>query len=345
MRIKPGLFIASGLAGLVLCGAGRASALSCALPELIAPRPEAVNVPTNTLIWCSSSPTNEVSPIRLTDPDGVVVNGTHTRMSSSRYALWIFHPDSELLPSSDYLATCRRDYEGSDRTSPFTTGTSAASAPPAVPNISSMDLTAHHGYWGDSYLATFRNVGALDSIIVLDLGGGAALDAEAPSGHVADVEALSFSQDFAVGHSVCGGNWPTANLGGSNTVALGAFDLAGQFSGWSDTRSIVLPSSFLTEDPELSPPPVPMPSPPPDVPTTDAGASEPPPAGGDEADEANDSDEANADDAASQPRANLPGRAGCQVGAAGSSSSAGAAALLALVLWQVARRERRSAAR
>jgi hypothetical protein len=345
MFTKPGSFIACGLMGIILCGAEHASALSCALPELMAPRPQAVDVPTNTLIWCSSEPVNDVSPIVLTDPEGVVVHGTHTRMSSSRYALWVFRPDAALLPSSEYLATCRRDYSDTEWTSPFKTGASAASAPPSVPDISSMDLTAHHGYWGDAYLATFRNVGALDSIIVLDLGGGAALDAEAPSGHVADAESLAFSRDFTVGHGVCGGNWPTANLGASNTVALGAFDLAGQFSGWSDTRSIVLPSSFLTEDPELSPPPVPMPSPPPDVSdvpnTTDAGASAAPPGGADEG--ANDSDDAN--DAASQPGADLPVRAGCQIGAAGSSSSSGAAALLGLVLWRRARRGRRSAGR
>ena len=44
-----------GLA-LALTSAGRASALSCALPQVRAPQPGSVGVPTNTRVWCSVAP-------------------------------------------------------------------------------------------------------------------------------------------------------------------------------------------------------------------------------------------------------------------------------------------------
>jgi hypothetical protein len=92
-------------------------------------------------------------------------------------------------------------------------------------------------------------VGGPDSIIVLDLAGSSTLDAAGPSGDVADAT-LSFTEEFLVGSYPCGGNWPEAGLGASTTVALGAFNLAGEFSGWSDTLPITLPTRYTTEEPE-----------------------------------------------------------------------------------------------
>jgi hypothetical protein len=284
MHIKSSSVIAFGVLGLVLSGPQRASALTCAPLEFVAPVPNAVDVPTNTRVWCSSDPLSVESPIVVTDSEGAVVSGTQTRLSFPGYGVWVFRPDSDLAPSSEYHATCPFTY-GS--TISFTTGESATSGPPEVPDLSNKVLHASPDTsWGASYYAQFPGVGGADAIIVLDLAGSATLDAEGPSGHVADATPR-FTEGFLVGSYACGGNWPEAGLGASTTVALGAFNLAGEFSGWSDTLPITLPTSYTTEE---------------------------------------------------------PGGAGCHFGAAGGSSS-GAAGLLAVFLWQVARRARRNTAR
>jgi hypothetical protein len=248
LRIKSGSLIVCGVLGLALSFTQRASALSCVSSGFWAPGHDAVDVPTNTRMWCSSDSVSAESPIILTDSDGAVVSGTHTRVSSPEYGLWVFRPDSELAPRSEYHWSCSSIDYGS-RTSSFTTGESATSGPPEVPDLSSRVLHASPDEsWGPSYYARFPGAGEPSSIIVLDLAGNSTLDAAGPSGYVADAR-LPLTDGFFVGSYPCGGNWSEAGLGASTTVALGAFNLAGEFSGWSDTLEITLPTRYTTQDP------------------------------------------------------------------------------------------------
>jgi hypothetical protein len=56
--------------------------------------------------------------------------------------------------------------------------------------------------------------------------------------------ASSAERSIYVGSSICENNWPEATLGASTTVALGAFDVTGAFSGWSDTVAVTIPSTL-----------------------------------------------------------------------------------------------------
>ena len=124
----------------------------------------------------------------------------------------------------------------------FTTGAEPRLTPPRVPDLSRVEVGAAEGYWGTNYQATFRGAIEGGSLIVLDLGGGAALDPDAPAGATSSFAATAPDDtDAWVGVGPCGGNWPGASLGASTSVALGAFDLTGAFSGWSDTVTVTLP--------------------------------------------------------------------------------------------------------
>ena len=346
MHTKPGLLIACALAGLVISGTGRARALSCALPELWAPAPDAADVPINTLVWCSGNRDGAASQVVVTGADGETVSGTQTRMSSPAYELLVFRPDSDLAPNSEYDVVCPRVYD-SERAFSFTTGASSRSTPPAVPDIATKELIATLGDgWGASYHVLFRQVAQPGDIIVLDLGGTSTLAPQGPTGYVADSQVMgSYAQDFWLGTGPCGGNWPGAALGASTTIALGAFALTGEFSGWSDTIRVTLPA---THD---------------DVPSMDGedvSSSDEPPNAADVVDVPEldlvmaegtrdvVAPEASPSTSVRRPPVELPertpsiqGRATCQFGAHGALSSS-ASGLLVALLWLVARRARRS---
>lgn len=331
MTLKPAVPLACLLAALVTTGTAPVHALSCALPEVVVPSPDSVHIPTNTLVWCSQDPLRPAAPILLRDSRGVDVSGTQTEMALPSLEVLVYRPDAELAPNSQYTVECPIRWEGQPRTHVFTTGPGSRLTPPAVPSVANPNLSANaDSGWGASFYATFPQTGEGQTIRVVDLGRKATLIPDAPSGSVADAFFSFGVGDVFVGRGPCGGNWPGANLGASTTVALGAFDLTGAFSGWSDTVSVTIPSEFSTadvdEDTSSEPPDV-------DPDGEDDLGGEP---GGED-----DTDEyaiivPNVADDGSAPSAT--GRSGCGLGARSASPWA-AASLLALA-WLGARRRR-----
>jgi hypothetical protein len=236
---------------LALTSAVRASALSCEPPGLRVPERGAVEVPTNTRVWCSVAPgTGNSTRVVLRDSSGQRVDGSTTTITTPRFDLLVFHPTVNLHPSSDYESNCvprsaaatplDAGFLGSTF-SGFTTAAGPRFAPPPVPDVSRVEVAAAVGYWGLTYGASFRDALETGSISVLDLGGGAALDPDGPQGVASSVE-LAFYSDAWVGAGTCHANWPGASLGASTSIALGSFDVTGAFSGWSDTVTVTLPS-------------------------------------------------------------------------------------------------------
>lgn len=251
----------------------------------------------------------------------------------------VFRPDSGLAPNAEYRVRCPNPYylEGADnrREFSFSTGSSSLSKAPPIPNVATVELSAQRGEdWGDSYSALFRKAGDLGNIIVLNLGGSSTLNPDELSGDVADPTYLTTERDYWVGTGPCGGNWPDAALGASTTIALGAFDLAGGFSGWSDTVGVTLPSAYTNvlgeapsdEDSE----PASVPSEGSETPQGVMPRVAMP--------EVAVAPEVAADDIApSTPTRTRRGRAGCHFGTS-AGSSYGAAALLTALAWRVRRR-------
>lgn len=56
---------------------------------------------------------------------------------------------------------------------------------------------------------------------------------------------------YWVGTGGCLYSWPGAELGASTRFRLGAFDLTGAFSGWSESIDLTIPDQY--EEPELQP--------------------------------------------------------------------------------------------
>lgn len=249
-RMKPRAVgpIACAVASLIMtASAERAYALSCALPGFIAPIPDSVQVPTNTLVWCTKGAETSSPPVRLRDAAGAEVSGTETQLSMYGYAMLVFRPDSELAPNTRYTVECPARYPD-EPSSVFTTGAGARTSPPAVPSVSRIETHAYpEGAWGASYYALFRDAGEAGSIVVVDLARGASLEADDPSGSVADAAHFFLASDVFVGTGPCGGSWPGATLGASTTVALGAFDETGAFSGWSETVTVTIPGEATVD--------------------------------------------------------------------------------------------------
>jgi hypothetical protein len=343
MTLKPAVPLACLLAALVTTGTARVHALDCALPEVVAPSPDSVHVPTNTLVWCTKDPLRPSAPIVLRDSLGESVSGTQTQMTLPSLELLVYRPDAELAPDSQYTVECPIRWEGQQPLSHvFTTGPGSRATPPAVPSVANVNLVADDGVgWGPSYFANFLQAVEPRTIVVVDLGRSATLNANAPSGFVSDADFNFYNEDVFVGRNPCGGNWDGANLGASTTVALGAFDLTGAFSGWSDTVTVTIPSELNGPDREAD--------------VAEQTASEPPDVDPDGADDREGDDEPGAGDDADGYAVITPtatddrvapsatGRSGCDLGAR-SASPWGAVSLLTLA-WLGARRRRGSAER
>lgn len=252
----PGLRVAP-LCGLVtaLLMAPDAAALSCAAPEFSAPGPGATAVPTNTLVWCGGqSWASDAVPLWLKDASGAEVAGTSHVLETTDYDVTVFVPDEPLSPNTTYSYGCMSE----GREVAFTTGAGPSEEdPPALPDPSTHRArTTMISHWGDSVGVIFENVAPAGTLVVVDVNAGANLRAEDPSGAVAEILLLDDAGSVFVRNGPCGGAWPDAALGDTASIAFGAFDLTGRFSGWSEAVEVTLPETY-TDPPEEGSPTVP----------------------------------------------------------------------------------------
>lgn len=321
--------------------AGAAHALTCEAPGATAPAWESIDVPTNTLIWCTRWVVDASFQLHVTDAQGQVVSGTQTLLTSTQFQTVVFRPDTDLAPGEQYSYQCN---EFVTQPISFTTGAGPRNEPPALPNLERMQLHADpDSGWGERLLASFPNISARDTIVVLDIEGGPALDAAALSGGLDDVKLMNAPEGTAfVGRAPCVGNWPDAALGAATRVRFGAYDLTGAFSGWTDWKTVTLPDQFEEEAGEKPEPVTPTPpsGPAPDgLPGSD-GASDEPALTGNEAP----SNEVVSVDLASDSVATPAHQSsGCQLGGHGGSSW-GVGLLAALACGAALRRRRKTAA-
>jgi hypothetical protein len=224
-----------------------ATALSCAEVGVTAPFRSRSDVPTNTRIWCAEEQQGPTESVVLRDAQGGVVSGTQGTLAMPDVTVLVFRPDVELAPESTYTYECPG--HGSEYT--FTTGVGPRVGAPPVPDSSRWAARAtYKPDMGDSYAVSFDSAAPAGSFVVFDIGGTASMDADGPSGVLSDVTEALYPGKVAVGSSICQNNWPEAALGASTTVALGAFDVTGAFSGWSDPVTVTLPSTLDDQSPE-----------------------------------------------------------------------------------------------
>lgn len=218
-----------------------ASAHSCDLAGVTAPFWRTADVPTNTRIWCTEERQWPLEAIVLRDARDNVVSGTQEALFLPDLTVVVFRPEVELDPESTYTYKCPlRDVPEFT----FTTAAGPRIGAPPVPDSSRWAAQAvRRDDVGDNYLVSFDKA-ETDSIVVFDIGGAASMDAEGPSGVLSDAAEAPYRTSVFVGRGICLNNWPEATLGASTTVALGAFDVTGAFSGWSDTVTVTIPSAL-----------------------------------------------------------------------------------------------------
>ena len=229
-----------------------ARALSCAGPEeLRAPRDGATDVPLDTLIW-GGFPSSGVS---LRGPDGIVaVEHRHIPMAglgSRGTGMPVLIPLEPLLPNTTYTV---EEESGANRSRQFTTGSAIDDAPPTPPALArsesapgqlTLDFIVDDILAGELDPASAPFASIQDVLLPTNFGDGYhALDADIPVFRWLTQEAtlkLSFGGPCS--------NWPLA--GDPFSARFGAFDLAGNFSGWAEIPDQEVPAPDPTDRPPL----------------------------------------------------------------------------------------------
>lgn len=216
------------IAALVtLASAPDAAACDCAQGDRVEPSVSSTSVPSNTKVWVFQLGCETPELRRI---DGTIVPTSMTSLDRTR----VLHPDDPLEIGSTYeVVGCF----GTASTFMVTTGPD--DEPPARPSVSTTE--PENGSGGTSSCGEYEYVPLLasqtDTILTLDIAGRAALDPEAVSGKVADV--FFPFQRPVVGNEVCGSfNWSFSEEGDAVDTRLGAFDYAGNFSGWSEPETV-----------------------------------------------------------------------------------------------------------
>lgn len=204
-----------------------AAACDCAPIEGMEPSATSKKVPTNTKVWLSRF---GCGTPELRKMDGTLVPGSLTKIEGTR----VFHPDAPLEMGTTYqVFDCTEE-----PVTTFLVNEGEDNEPPPRPAVS--PLEAESGSGDFSSCGSYEYVPLLaeqtDLILTLDIAGRASLDPAAVSGEVEDV--FFPSNQLLVGNAVCAGNWDFDTEGEATDVRLGAFDYAGNFSGWSEPETI-----------------------------------------------------------------------------------------------------------
>jgi MYXO-CTERM domain-containing protein len=245
--LVPGLAVAA--AAVVLAVPAHARANSCtAYPAHVLPDESTPDVPTNTRIWYAGQAMKVVvddgglvdcdAPPRLLDAAGLEVPTTGHAFSFT----YVLVPEAPLALGASYTVEhgCmfeRVAYAGGieAETTTFTVTAEADDVPPEPPDIAVGETEAtefENGFVGYSMDVD----GEFEGILLVDIGQEAALDPVALAG---EVSLASTDTEFVIGHA-CDSTWLDARPGNSTTVAFASFDLAGNFSGWTEPEPVTV---------------------------------------------------------------------------------------------------------
>jgi len=116
---------------------------------------------------------------------------------------------------------------------------------PTIPTIVDEDYYVRraHDCWSAARLVAFTLEAEYDMVVIQEAGGGT-LDIAALAGRVVDIQTNEIEDGVpgvvSFGSAPCIYNWD-AEPGDSTRVRLGAFDVAGNFSGWGPWVNVVIP--------------------------------------------------------------------------------------------------------
>jgi len=228
-------------------------ACSCMQPgstNFVAPADGAVDVPTNALVWVGGAFTGglfdgaERFAIEVVSADQVPLPGVEGRLHSNMDLIDVFTPDMLLTSGTRYEVRV-----GEQVVSTFTTGDSDDTEAPPMPQETERfrwsRLAQPPGFQNScggaaSYGFSFTYDLGDGVIAMIDHDGLADVDIDLIEGSVPSLTPFG-SGSLSRGGGCGGSNWDNAAPGVSTDMRVGSFDVAGNFSGWSEDESITIP--------------------------------------------------------------------------------------------------------
>jgi len=251
MRAIPAapLFVLSLLA--TAAGPRPAGACSCAWleTEALYPADGQTDVPMNARIWVGGGeywgePGDGESRLTLLDGDGQPVAVEYSELTGYNDLIAVLSPTAPLASGVTYEI----QLDGDEPLGRFTVGSDSDTAPPAVPLEVDRESSASARVAGmtsscgpsDVVNLTLEDTGL---VYVATVEGADGPDTSALHGESSD---LSPTPELRIGSAGCTWSWSDAAPGAATTVRWGAFDLAGNFSGWSEPVKVSVPPAGCT---------------------------------------------------------------------------------------------------
>jgi len=224
------MILLTAACGAALLHSTDASACSCAGDNTsVRPSDSDVAVPANTRVWVFSHGWACPSPA-LVDQGGAAVDTTSSVIEPG---LLVLTPTGALQVGNSYTVDCGEESWVNET---FAVTSEADATTPAVP-IAEVDEieTSEPGSSCGDYEYARMSVQHDGFLLMLDIDGRGSVDPEAMTGTVVDL----FAGDFIyVGESACEQNWSFDEDGDATAVRFASFDLAGNFSGWSERQQV-----------------------------------------------------------------------------------------------------------
>lgn len=233
------------LAGLAVSSPSPAEACSRSFGSgIVLPEMRATDVPRNVTLFLGNGHIGDATEAEvierfdLLDPDDVPVPFTVTSLSSPEsLRLLVVRPAELLAPGTQYRLAAE-----SSNALVFTTGDDVdeeAPSPPVETGRTTRSVVLAPGVVntcvdGSEYEFAILDVESDGALVVLNIDDRTTLDELALDGRVGQ-----FTEDAFV--MINASNWPDIAPSATTRVRLGAFDLAGNFSGWSDPIEVTLP--------------------------------------------------------------------------------------------------------
>jgi hypothetical protein len=234
------LLAAALAAAALLARSTEARACSCIPPRtftsMLAPFDGQTGVPVNTKLWVGVGHvrSDEFPPrpdgLRLMGQGEAPVEFTLGELASDFDLVFVLTPAAPLERGARYEL-----FDGDLRLSSFLVDTPADTTPPAIPRV--VDVDSHRStdwLWDDSCGPSAFVSFSLEHDGVVMVGDRERTSSLEPGGPSGEVTHLTEGPVMSFGRMACSTNWEEAAYGATTTVRFGAFDLAGNFSGFGE---------------------------------------------------------------------------------------------------------------
>ncbi len=235
-------FVTLGAALVALSLPASSRACSCNLGAML--QPQGTGIPLNTKIWIGRMELvglNGLSPdkvVAVRNARGETLGGGWSTLEAGRQELLVFSPVRELEPNTEYTVSL-----GNDGRFSFVTGTEHDTEPPPVPVITGQSdhtsLPDFGSTCGDSGSAIVKvSVTSEGSLVVVDRERTSTFDHAAINGRISAFEEGTGELQLSLGSGPCLATWSEAGRGETTRIRVGAYDLAGNFSGFGSEEEI-----------------------------------------------------------------------------------------------------------